>query len=542
MSGPLKTIDPTQFFADGVADINANFNTVLQIAQTQAAAHSDSGLASPVLMEQENVEDLQRWKLPEGCTDVFILFDHGFALRADQYTVSDGVVELAYTPAEPFALAAAWSPTLAGVTPPVSLTRGDNKKQWLLPNDASVNVLVFDRGQVLNRSEYWIDENVIYLVNDPISDVNQPDEYDISASWGSSGPGMTVPVVLEQGDTLRDWTLPTDVGKTVLVTDHGLLLDAQDYTVDLDTLTVTLNYDPEPGTYGTYAIAAFWGFTMDGLFMENVVPLPTADPKVFILPQDPIAHTLRLRARSSNGNAITHYVRGTDYTVVGRKITFGTAPEAGSTLLASMIAAVLNNDLNVDKVDGLDAVRADAADKRGKLVATDEVSGMLPVSIIPGVSTVSGFPAISSTSTAPDPEAGTTATAYYLLATGADGRFTNKALPLDPQLGPLNTSVVELQGLGIDINNVSEYYTYAVTDPTLLTQVEWKIDQTVVKRITWAYNIDGTIESRTDYIRSVQNETPYGSRTLQVTTVRTYTYNEDGQIAGVSKTVEHVYE
>ena len=524
MPGPLRTIDRTELLARGVDDINFNFDTILTIAETVQASDNDSGLAAPVLMVQGT--DNQHWIVPQAALNkTSVVLDHGLILHADQYTINDGIVALGYTPQQPYAISLAWSPTLAGISIPIALAQDNaGTRYWRLPDYASVNVLVHDHGRTLRRDEYSIEGTLVTLNYDP----TQP--FDIAGSWGLGGPGVTSPVSLvqDQADpTGKTFILPVDHGKTLLIFDHGLMLDAQDYTIDSDAGKIALTYIPAP----TVDIASAWGITMDGQFMENVIATPSPDGAItaFLLPQDPVTNTLRMRARLANGTTI-YYTKGTDFTQTGRRVVFSTVPPIGSTLFASMMTAVLNRDLVADTVDGFDAISA-YADGVGtpaqgnKLVAVDG-NGKLPSTIIPDTPSVGGFQSMSST----DPYAGTPAAANYLMATGPDGKFTNKVSPQDPELGIRDLSVVEIKGLEIDTNAADEAYTYNINGT--LDKVEWLINGVVSRSVVWEYNTNGTIKKRIDHVDSED-----GSRHIIKTVTRTYNYNNGGQITSVGTVV-----
>jgi hypothetical protein len=342
----LRTIGVTEFLGQGIDDINFNFDTVLQVAQSTRASDNDSGICVPVLMTMG--ANAQRWVIPSGVVGDFVLFDHGFAIRADQFSVVGNEVVLTYVPSgvPAYAITIAWCATKGGILPPVSLVQDPDLgvTYWRLPAGRGVNVLIFDHGRLLRRDQYQVDGDLVHLLYSPSG------PYDIAASWGAGGPGITAPIKIDQQfpltlDTIH-YLLPADRGETVIITDHGLVLDVQDYTIDYDQNIVQLNYTPaEP-----LDIAAAWGFVMDGVYIEDVLlnPPPNGVNGTFYLPTDPHADSLRLRAVLSNGSVVD-YIRGTNYKLVGRRIEFLTAvPPNNSTLLGSFGSSVYFNPTATD--------------------------------------------------------------------------------------------------------------------------------------------------------------------------------------------------
>jgi hypothetical protein len=477
-----------------------------------------------------------KFVVPEAAAGLMLALDHGIFLAAPQFSIRPGLLSLDYEPAEPLAVQLTWSGLGAGITTPRALTRisGENERYWQLPEDYSTNVLVFDHGLILRRDQYQIDGDRVILNYVPS---DQPAGFQITAAWGAGGPGITPPVALErlpgasELDT-RFWQLPEDSGDSVLVFDHGIALDAQDYVVDYKRRVVTLSYTP---TGSPFDIAASWGFTMDGLFLENAVlsPNPNGSTVEFIIPQDPVVNSVRIRAKLLNGQVV-YYKRGVDFTVEGRKIRFAVAPPAFSTLFASMMAVVLNQDLTVSKVNNFEAVAWNAPgigtlDQGNKLVAVGP-DGKLPTNIVPNVPTIGGFSAVSTT----DASVGTSAAQDKIIAVGADGRYTNAPLPQDMVLGATNLALVETLGLELDINSLSEKYEYNADGS--LKSVKW-LDgaQVPQKTISYEYNADLTLKKRTDVVSTFVN-TRVGTQTVTRTVVRTYTYNGDGTMS-VAKTV-----
>jgi len=477
-----------------------------------------------------------KFVIPEAAKGLMLALDHGIFLAASQFSIRPGQLALAYEPATPAVVQLTWSGLGAGITSPKALTRitGKNERYWQLPVDYSTNVLVFDHGLLLRRDQYQVDGDVVILNYVPS---DQPAGFQVTAAWGAGGPGITPPTALERipGATPLDtryWQLPEDSGDSVLVFDHGIALDVQDYTVDLGKRVVQLNYSP---TGNPFDISASWGFTMDGLFIENAVlsPSPNGSVVQFTIPQDPVVSSVRIRAKLLNGEVV-YYERGVDYTIEGRRIVFAVAPPAFSTLFASMMAVVLNNDLSVSKVNNFEAVAWNATGigttaQGNKLVAVGP-DGKLPNNIVPNVPTVDGFGAISTA----DGSVGTSGASDKLIAVGADGRFTNAPLPQDIQLGATNLSLVETIGLDVDVNDLTEKWEYNADGS--LKSVKW-LDATnsAKKTITYEYNTDLTIKKRTDVISTFVN-TRVGNQTITRTVVRNYTYNVDGTMS-VAKTV-----
>lgn len=491
------------------------------------------------LLDYTDNDDLlveNKFVVPESAKGLMLALDHGIFLPAQQFRINPGILALDYEPAEPVVVQLTWSGLGAGITSPKALARisGENERYWQLPSDFSTNVLVFDHGLILRRDQYQIDGDRVVLNYVPS---DQPAGFQITAAWGAGGPGITPPVALERlpGATELDtrfWQLPEDSGDSVLVFDHGIALDAQDYTVDYKRRVVTLTYAP---TGSPYDISASWGFTMDGLFIENAVlsPAPNGSTVVFTIPQDPVVNSVRVRAKLLNGEVV-YYKRGVDFSVEGRKITFVTAPPAFATLFASMMAVVLNQDLTVSKVNNFEAVAWNTpgigtSTQGNRLVAVGP-DGKLPNNIVPNVPTVSGFSAVSTT----DASVGTAAGQDKLVALGADGRYTNSALPQDVQLGTTNLSLVETLGLTMDVNNLSEKFEYE--SDGRLKKVSW-LDgaNSPQKTVLYEYNTDLTLKKRTDTFNTFVN-TRVGVQTVTRTVVRTYTYNGDGTVS-VAKTV-----
>jgi len=479
---------------------------------------------------------LNKFVVPEAASGIMLALDHGIFLPAAKFRLRPGILALDYDPAEPVVIQLAWSGLGAGITTPKALTRitGENERYWQLPVDYSTNVLVFDHGLLLRRDQYQVNDDTVVLNYVPS---DQPSGFQITAAWGAGGPGITPPVTLERVagaselDT-RYWQLPEDVGDSVLVFDHGIALDAQDYVVDYKRRLVTLSYAP---TGSPFDISASWGFTMDGLFLENAVLSPSPNGSIieFTIPQDPVVSSIRIRAKLLNGEVV-YYKRGVDFIVEGRKVVFASAPPAFATLLASMMAVVLNQDLSVSKVNNFEAVSWNTpglgtASQGNKLVAVGP-DGKLPNNIVPNVPTISGFSAMSTA----DGSVGTSAAQDKLIALGADGRYTNPALPQDIQLGASVLARVETLGLELDVNTLSEKFEYNA-DGSIKT-VKWLDGSNVVqKSISYEYNVDLTLKKRTDYVNTFVN-TRIGVQTVARTVVRTYTYNGDGTVS-VAKTV-----
>lgn len=516
----IERIEPTQFAAEGFEAINRNFETVMETAQAFRAADNDSGLAIPVPMAMG--ADDRHWALPEGLVGPFIVLDHGLTLRSDDYSVVGDEVVLNYAPAAPYRVFVAWSTTKAGITPPVPLTnRADlGVRYWELPEETGSSVLVFDGGRLLKRSEYAVEDRLVMLQYSPTLPAT------LSASWGAGGPGLIAPLPLRRldpasADTTK-FVLPRDAGRSVLILDHGVLLTGDDYVLDRTENLLTLKYVPaEP-----LDIAATWGYSMDGTFLEFSVlePMPDGVNRVFRLAQTPVTDTVHLRARQADGSVV-FYERNVDFTVTGRRVDFtvGVTPPAASTLMAAMMAVIFNDGPSVDKLDGFDAVSAFApglgtAAQAGKLVATDG-SGKLPASIVPrDAESVDGFSAISSM----DSRVGTPAAANYLAALGLDGRFDNDTLPYSPVLGGDDNAVVYRGGADLEIDTLSEFNTYNA-DGTL-SRVELKnVNDVVVKQIDYAYAA-GRLISRTDAA---------GGRT----SVCTYNYDVNGVLTSTSRSL-----
>lgn len=506
---------------DLVAAINANFNAVLQTAQSLRQSDNDSGLASPGLMTMGATN--KNWLLPAGLSGSFIVIDYGIVLTEDQYTVADGVVTLNYTPAAvngQYGLAVTWSASGTGVTPPVLLTVVPTlgPLYWQLPPGAGTNPLVFDHGRTLMRSEYTVEGDVIQLNNAPVQ--NPDGSYTISASWGASGPGVVPPVLLPMGDTNKKYVLPTDHGRTVVITDNGLVLRSDDFSVDLATGIVTLAYVPA----NTAAIGAFWGFEMDGVYLQGIEPTPQPDGTIkdFYFDFEPIVSTVLLKVTLANGTS-RYYTQGTDFSVRGRRLRLNVAPPVGAILICSAMAVTLQQSLSATDLNGFRAVDGTApglgtVDAAGLLVALGP-DGLLPSSVLPGAQNVDGFSAISSL----DPRIGTAQAANYLPALGLDGRFDTRVLPSSPELGKDNGSTRYLNGVEISLETLTEKYEYNA-DGTL-SKVSWvNADQVVVKTISLAYDADGRVTSRTDTA---------GGRLA----TRTYTYDNTGKLTSIAKVV-----
>lgn len=517
----IKTVDPNSFFADGISNINENFQTLKTIAETSRGTDNNSGLMAPILMAMG--ANNQEWLLPVAAPDQgMVVFDHGLILRGDQYTLADRKITLGYVPAEPYALSVSWSNAKAGITPPVSLTMdAQGSRYWLLPGHMGSNPLIFDTGRLLKRSEYQREGNLIELKYTPAM------PYDISAAWGFGGPGMTVPqlvpLVDPEGLDTRSFQLPVDVGTTVLVTDHGVVLDAADYTLDFVNRTLTLNYTPQE----PLDVAVSWGYPMEGIFIEESVPVPLPNGVIaaFTLPQEPLTDTAQVWGRKSDGT-IEFYTRHQDFTVVGRQITFkpGKIPAAGTTLKASMMAVVLS-EIVAESINGIQAVPATepgvgTATQGGKLVATGS-DGKLPPSVLPNTTTtINGFGAMSST----DARVGTSAAANYLAALGLDGRLDNDALPANPILGVDNNSVIFEQSVTLEMDTLTETPSYNA-DGSLAAVTMTNSSNGVVRTITYTYRpADGKLSTKVDTA---------GNKTV----THTYNYDANGNLTSISKSV-----
>lgn len=327
---PLNVIDPASFFGDGIVKINENFTNLQQQVQALKLTEDYSGIATPVVMTMGSTN--QHWLKPAGLVGPFLLFDHGFAIREDQYTETATEIVLNYVPASPYAITIGWNLARAAMTPPVALTQHATlgTRFWVLPDERGLNPWIFYSGRLLKQTEYVIDGNIVELLFNPIT-------FDIAASWGSGGPGMTAPVLLVQQFPLTldtaHFLVPPGSGPVLIVQDHGLTLDSDDYSVNLNTGIITLNYSAiEP-----LDVTASWGFPLDGLYLEETIltPLPDGVRTEFILPGDPLPGTLRLRTKLSDGSLVFH-VPGDDFEVVGRRVTMTAAPPADSKLLAAM--------------------------------------------------------------------------------------------------------------------------------------------------------------------------------------------------------------
>jgi len=217
---PITHIDQTQFLLEAVTTINDNFDTLsTQVAGTMASV-LDSGLTPPILLSQG--VDNQHWLLPAGVTSLgVIVSDHGLILRADQYSVANGIVILNYVPSATYAIDACWSTTKTGITTPLALVNNTvlGPLYWTLNSDTGSNVLVLDHGRILDRSQYAVTDSNVVLNYNPAT------PWDIAAAWGRGGPGMPAPVPCTQqvaGDALH-WLLPSGFGKTIQVFDIGAL-------------------------------------------------------------------------------------------------------------------------------------------------------------------------------------------------------------------------------------------------------------------------------------------------------------------------------
>lgn len=322
---------------DIIDQINANFAALQLTILSTAASEINSGYAAPVLLTMG--ADDQHWVLPAGLIGRFIVLDHGLILGSDDYSVVGNEVVLDYSPASPYKIAIAVSKVGAGVTKPVTLTvDGINGPQyWNLPDGHGLNVLVFDHGRMLRRSEYRVVGNQVILESVPTS------PYEIEASWGHGGPGLFAPTPLARQfphpslDTIH-WLLPEGHGPALLILDHGLVLDSTMYTVNLASGVVTLNYTPST----PLDISAVWGWPLSGQYVHEFVltPYPDGTEDTFEVPIEMLGDTVRVVAKQ--GATQIFYDRGTDFEIEGRKIIFnsGSEPPSGSTLIASFTTPI----------------------------------------------------------------------------------------------------------------------------------------------------------------------------------------------------------
>jgi len=484
----LQPLDPMTFFAQGLQQIDDQFAYLANIATAAGSTRGDSGLITPVVMLPGS--SATEWLLPEGATGKVLVVDHGFVQAEDQYTVDyvARTVTLAYTPAMPYAVSAMWSPSKGGITAPVPLSNATalGVEYWDLPVTAGVNVLVFERGRVLRRDEYTVDyENrVVRLSFAPVGPT-----YDVMASWAQGGPGiippeLVPPVSLAPGN--RDFTLPPYRGESLLVLDHGLVLNASDYTIS-PTGVLTLGYNPAL----PLNIAVSWGQTMSGMYLfdENPVPTPDGINTVFTLGQEPIVDTIRLWAELPNGTLVT-YAEGVDFTVTGRRLDFTAAPPDETVLHCSYSTVIMLQPLTVSRVNGMLGLHyndsgvgtptgADA------LVGTDP-AGKLPGAIMPSLLGYGALPYNHSWLG--------TGQAYEQIPTFApDGRLTNINLPAQPTLGAAVTSVVTIKGTELDTNTLDREVT--LNGDGTLAQIQFKSGATVVKQSTYAYHASGLVNT-----------------------------------------------
>jgi hypothetical protein len=335
----IPQVQAADFFGDGISKINDALAYVLNVAQTLRASDVDSGVGSPVLMEQGS--SIRRWVIPDGAVGTLNVLDHGRMLKVTEFSIDTATNEvlLTYDPSSPYNLSAVWSSSRGGLTVPVALTEvGGDPTMWQLPPEAGVNVQVLDHGRLLRRDEFKIVSGVVQLTYTPAT------TYDISACWGSGGPGMRPIVGITQPDAIgnpRLFNLPVDHGRSVQILDYGFLLSADDYTLDLDAHTVLLHYNPAQ----PYDVAVSWGYPVVGIYFASEVPTPVPDGVVqtFTLAVTPVTDTIVLRATLSNGSVV-FYTQYEDFVVRGRQIQFlgSTKPPSGSTLAASFMSTLLS--------------------------------------------------------------------------------------------------------------------------------------------------------------------------------------------------------
>lgn len=337
----MQSINADQFFSQGLAAISANFSELHTLATTLRASDNNSGMSAPLLMEMG--ADNQHWVLPEGVAGPYLVLDHGFFLNANQYSEVDGEIVLNYEPSVPYAITIMWSASKSGLTRPQTLTQHDSlgSRYWLLPLGYGANVLVYDQGRILDRDSYHIENNMVVLHYTPQLPI------DISASWGMGGPGISAPKYLDRSNPsdpldLTHFRIPKNASGTLMVTDHGLALDAVDFSIDADAGVLTLNYVPtEP-----IKVAAGWGFNMDGLYMSAVATLQAPDGvrTEFVLDQEPQVDSILLREIRQDGT-IVHHDLYEDFTVEGRVLTFinGVVPEADASLVAGLMTSVFTS-------------------------------------------------------------------------------------------------------------------------------------------------------------------------------------------------------
>jgi hypothetical protein len=504
-------LNPQNFFATGLGQIEDGLNYVLQVAQTAGATRADSGLITPVPMLPK--ASAMHWGFPDGMVGSFIVIDHGFVLRKDQYLIDypNRQIVLNYTPAQPYSIKAAWSSSKAGITPPVSLSLNlsQGPQFWNLPAGVGPNVLIFDTGRILRADEYTVSNGLVHLAYIP----NAP--YDISASWGVGSPGTTQPVILPAVSTAFDnrmFSLPYQHGDSVLIFDHGLMLSAEDYVVDNNTGVVTLSYNPAV----PYNVSASWGYPMVGVYFEDVVPTPSANGVAleFAIPQDPVTDTVTVKCKNPNGT-ITVYSQNLDFIVTGRKIIFTNPPPAGGILLVSMMTLILKEPLSVSRVNGLEAFSYDAPgvgtyEKADALIGTDP-TGKLPESIIP-ISKVNYN----------SPLVGQPLALDKVPALDPNGKLVNGFLPANPQLGLDNNSVTVNQGVSINQSTLTQTFIYN-TDGSV-SQILFKNGTVTVKQISFTYNSAGLL------ITTVEQA---GGKTL----TRTFNYDSLDNVTSISSSI-----
>lgn len=329
----MQAVPLSALVGQGIDIINANFAELMGLSLSSSLTDIGSGFSVPVLMAMG--ADNLHWVVPANLAGRPVVFDHGAMLEQSEYSIVGNEVVLVNPPAMPYAISIATNRSGAGITRPIALTQHPTlgATYWLLPDGYGRNVLVYDHGRLLNRNMFRVVNDMVELMYTPTT------PFEIYASWGHGGPGVVPPVALERefplGMDYQHWLLPKGFGPNVQVIDSGYLLDAADYSVNLVTGKIQLNYVPA----SPYNISALWGWPLVGQYIHEaeLSPAPDGVAQEFLLPEDVLGEVVLLRARETATVSDTFYSQGADFIVEGRRVLFQGAvtPAAGTRLLAS---------------------------------------------------------------------------------------------------------------------------------------------------------------------------------------------------------------
>lgn len=510
---------------DTFPQVREKLNESLDALETAAVARGTSlnyGGMQPPVAATAGVDD-HNWTVTLAMGEFppasILAFDHGVALRADQFTYDPAtgaiVIDPGYTPGPPIVLTYGYNSSQKHIHPPVLASNiiALGALYFSVPAQAGHNLMVLDNGRFLRQDQWhfemYLGARVIKVHSAPTS---------IAVSWGDDTPGMINPIPLVQVNPPLDtihWFVPAEAEGPVVVFDHGLPLRADQVRFEIDGTLTILGYSPTL----PLDMAAAWGYRSDAGFVEKVLldPLPDGVETSFNLPRYlPMGKTVRIRQMMVAGEAT--YSREIDFELDGRQVTFTVAPPNEGQLLAEFVTSSLGGGLDADTVDGFHAVPYDAPplNKIGKLVATGP-DGKLPADVVGNADTVDGFHAFPSDAVT----AGTPATANMLPATDASGRLDEDVLPASPTLGATILNEVLLRGLVVDINTLTREWTYNINGQP--TQMRYKDGLTIVATVDYTYT--GTRVNTTVFTTPTQVVTD------------TYNYDVNNLVSSISRTV-----